>query len=278
MTTPAATERMVFGQLARAHAKRYARHPLFLIGFANAIFWVVFGIVNPEGGSGMHLMTPLSIGVFGVVVAYRLTKTEDQALDMLPSTPTSPATRTLALCAAAWVPALAGAVTLVVFLVGWWITPPPNLTPELDGLGTAGFGAWMVGLSVVAGLGGPLLGVAVARWWRFRGAGVLTAFLIVVFALASFLLISPFLGAPVVWRWSPWIMTWGFTEGLGLDPDRVGWGPPFGHLTYQLGLCALAVWAAVIKDAAGEQRQVWNRRGLIAAVVALGGLWWAIFG
>jgi hypothetical protein len=305
MTTPPATasERAILGQLARVHARRYAKHPLFLIGFVLAVAATIWDIVanpnlDPDRDGGLHFYSAFLIGVLGLIVAYRLTRTEEKAIALLPSAPTSRTIRTLALCAACLVPALAAALVLAVAVIGWQVHPPSYLQTWLDAMPTAEFVAWILGGTVVAGLGGPLLGVAVGRWWRFPGAGVVAAVLLVVLATAPNVFASdvtdifasdradlPSVPSRIAWLVSPWIVWLNISagtevtaDGLPIVPWVMGPGSAVGHLVYTVGLCGLAAWAAVIKGAEGNGRSRWMHSGAIALVVTLGGLAWAVFG
>lgn len=297
VTSPSTTanERTILRHLAGVHARRYARHPLFLIGFGLALAATVWDIVDnpnldPSRDGGLNFYAAFLIGVLGLIVAYRLTRTEDRALALLPSAPTSETTRTLALCLACLVPALAGAVILVVAVVGWQVGEPTYLQTWADAMPTAEFVAWAIGSTVVAGLGGPLLGVVVGRWWRFPGAGVIAAVLLVVLATAPNIIgvgfTDPIGGSAWTGRLvSPWIVWLDISagaefsaDGTRLAPLLMGPGSPVGHLVYIVGLCGLAVWAAVIKTAEGVERSTWRRNGAIALVVAVGGLLWALLG
>jgi hypothetical protein len=288
-------ERSILGQLARVQMRRYATHPLFLIGFALAMAATVWDIIDnphldPSRDGGLNFYAAFLIGVLGLIVAYRLTRTEDRALALLPSAPTSSTTRTLALCAACLVPALAAALVLAVAIIGWQLNPPSYLQAWMDAMPTADFGAWALGSTVVAGLGGPLLGVAVGRWWRFPGAGVVAAILLVVIAVAPNLIgpvytESTSLVGRVGWLVSPWVVWLNVAasaefsaDGVPLVPFVMGPGSAVGHLVYTIGLCGLAVCAAVIKNADGAARSKLWRNGVIALAVAVGGLLWAVFG
>ncbi len=216
-------------------------------------------------------------------MAYRLTRTEDRALALLPSAPTSPTTRTLALCVACVVPALAAALVLAVAILSWQVYPPSYLQTWLDAMPAADFVAWAFGSTVVAALGGPLLGVVIGRWWRFPGAGAVAAVLLVVLAVVSTSFAHSFYGSPFVASRAglagPWIAWLEFEQTIVDASDVVQIpGSAAGHLVYTIGLCGLAVWAAVIKNAEGAERSRWRRNGAIALVVTIGGLLWAIFG
>ena len=175
----------VLRQLAWIHAKRFASHPLYLLGVALLV--VTMTQMYDDAGKDLEAFTgpvvvAFFVGVFGAIVAFRLTATEQRALDLITGTPVSATTRTLALCAACAVPAATGLAWLVWRLITLAFWP---IRPEL----LDAIGGWvpalaaLISASVVAAVGGPLLGVAVGRWWRFPGAGLL---LVVVLVVPSF--------------------------------------------------------------------------------------------
>ena len=281
-------ERTILRQLARVQMLRYARHPLFLIGFTVAIAGASWDVVSnpnldPSRDGGLHFYSAFLLGVLGLIVSYRLTRTEQRALAVLPSAPISSRVRTLALCAACLVPALAAVLVLTVASLGWRLYPPSYLQTLLDAMPAADFAAWILGATAVAGLGGSLLGVVVGRWWRFPGAGAMAAVLVIVLAVAANIFSTEFADSPSVASRaglvSPWIV-WLDLEQIIVDVSDVALipGSAVGHLVYMIGLCGLAVWAAVIKDAEGVERSRWMRNGAIALVIAVGGLAWAISG
>lgn len=283
-TTSQVSERTLLAQLARVHAWRYARHPLFLIGLALAMAATTWDIVDDPNldssrDGGLNFYSAFLIGVLGLIVSHRLTRTEGKAVALLPSTPVSQTTRTLALCAACLVPALAAALVLTVAMLGWLIFPPSYLQVWVDAMPTADFVAWAVGSTVIAGLGGPLLGVAVGRWWGFPGAGAAAAVLTVVAAGAGTMVaMTASFAASRAGLVGPWIVWLELPDIVDVSNAVLVRGSAVGHLVYTIGLCGLAVWAAVIRDAEGAARSVWMRRGAIAMVVAVGGLLWAILG
>ena len=109
-TKPTPTdERAVLLQLTWIQAKRYAAHPLFLGPLALLVLTAIAmsdDAPNSYYTMGDHVSSAFFLGVFGIVVGYRLTRTEDRAIALLPSAPTTATTRTLARVAAASVTAL----------------------------------------------------------------------------------------------------------------------------------------------------------------------------
>jgi hypothetical protein len=266
-------------------ARRYLRHPLYLVGLAllAATSWELFTTDQPGfQAASDHFYPAFFLGVFGVIVANRLTRTEDAALALLPSAPMPATTRTLALFGACLVPALTAAVWLLLLVLKFVRVPPPAVA-------TTAYGAWgltgtLLAGSVVACFGGPALGVAVGRWLRFPGAGMLTAVVLVVVVMlgtSAALALSP--SAPA-WNWLGTLMPYSSwevvdTTDAGVDTWRgLRDGAPFAYLFYTLGLCGLAVWAGVMKDAEGRMRRRWSRFGALLAVATAAAYLLAVLG
>ncbi len=263
-TAPAAGDWSALLALSRAEAKRFARHPLFLIGLAlmlvpmAASVWQRDTGANPMTGT---LFIAFLIGVFGFIVAHRLTTSLLRTRDLAVTTPVGRQQRTLALCLACLVPAAAGVVVAIFMLVTAAIWTPVGDPvsahvawfrddPAVDVLAT------LIAMGPVAALGGPLLGVAAARWAPFRGSaliGVVT--LVFVTALPS--------SAPSPWRLlSAWpVLVDEYVNGGGATIVRSSFVPgvvPVWALLYLLCLCGLAVVAALLRDPA-------HRRVLLTA-------------
>jgi hypothetical protein len=91
----------VLWRLTRIEAVRYAKHPLFLIGFALAL--------ASSGTSGPaeldHQVVPaFFLGVLGIIVANRLVTASDQPAAVVDAAPVPETVRTGALCLACLVP------------------------------------------------------------------------------------------------------------------------------------------------------------------------------
>ena len=254
--------------LARVEAKRFARHPLFLLGVAILLIPMVAAVwqqevdANPMVGT---LFIAFLLGVFGFIVAHRLTTSMLRTRDLATTTPVDRQQRTLALCLACLVPAAAGVVVAIFMLVTaaiWTPVGDPASAhvawfrddPDVDVLAT------LIAMGPVAALGGPLLGVAVARWAPFRGSaliGVVT--LVFLTALPS--------EASSPWRLlSVWpILTDEHVNSENGPVVRSNFVPgvePIWALFYLLCLCGLAVVAALLRDP-GHRRRLLIAGGLL---------------
>lgn len=260
--------------LARVDARRFARHPLFLLAVLSLAGLMVADLVEGERPNVNPLLTStlliaFGLGVWGFVVAHRLTTSMRRTRDLVDTTPVSHQRRTASLCVACLVPALAATVVVVYVLVLYAAWTPVGIPetahvawfrdePDLDVL------AALIATGPVAALGGPLLGVAVATWAPFRGSalvGVVT--LVFLTALPS--------ESPSPWRvLSAWplltdehLNAAGQLANSALVPGiSEAWA-----LGWLLCLCGLAVVAALLRD---EQ----HRRPLLGAgaVLALGAM------
>ena len=255
--------------LARADARRYARHPLFLLACGVLLVAMASNVVQKNGGGANPMVATLFIafllGVFGFVVAHRLTTSLLRSRELVGTVPVGRQLRTASLCLACLVPA-AAAVVVAVFLVIISTIWTPVGDPvsahvawfrddsALDVIAT------LIAMGPVAALGGPLLGVAVARWAPFRGSaliGVVT--LVFLTALPS--------EASSPWRLAsawPVLVDEYVNDGQG-PVVRSSFVPdvePIWALSYLLCLCGLAVVAALLRDPG-------HRRPLLGAGAAL---------
>ena len=183
----AVSERSLLRQLTVIQSRRFARHPLYLAGVALLVMSTVAAIDDAPGDpstfAGIGWSAAFLLGVFGFVVSYRLTRSDESAVALLPSAPLDPTTRVLALVGACLVPMGTAVVFLLVRLVGYTVWAP--YAGLVDAMG--GPAVVLVSLldgAVVACFGGPVLGVAAGRWLRFPGAGVIAALLLVLVVAA----------------------------------------------------------------------------------------------
>ena len=262
-------------------ARRYARHPLFL---APAVLLVVLTVTG-VGDSSVDTMAAgffpaFLIGVLGCVVAYRLTRSTQSSAEAMDCAPVPVSRRTAALCLACLVPTAFVTAWSVVLIISLQVRPVGDWIYA----GTPGVERYvvLVGTTIVACLGGPLLGVVAGRWLRFPGAGILTAVGLVAVTMVTFVGRSTAnpdaLWSTAVRLLSPYQF---FTETPG-TPEQ-SWvmrypGSPLGYLVWQLALCGLAVVAALLYGADRGMRTRLRQWGLGLVVVAVAGYALAVFG
>jgi hypothetical protein len=249
--------------LTRYEMRRYARHPLFPLGVGltalTCYLYLHTTVTDPGSPSGY---SSLFLGVFGIVIGFRLTQSTQNAVEVLDVAPATPQLRTGALCLAALVPFVVGALTLAAILIfqhpaGAWI---------YGTFGPSDRFAMLAGQVPVVALGGPLVGIVAARWIRFAGAlpvlVVLLAVWVVVVNTVAATYRNPL--APVLLRM---LTPYAYFLTLDHQPRQVEtWrGSPWFFLGWQLCLCALAVTVA-LRRGAGPR---W-RRPLQAIMAAVG--------
>jgi hypothetical protein len=255
-----ARPRSVFQQLALKEMTRYARHPLFVIGF---VFCWVTSVAHVDKQMSV-LVSPIScaagIGLFGLLVMNGLARTGDRVASSAGELPVSARSRTLALAAA----------TVVPFIVGlawyaWAVAEYHHQPPAIDGAPFGGVGngwayALLFALGPISCVGGPLLGLVLARWVPARGAAPVFAVLLV---LAVILLQGVFAPLRPYRLFMPWTQ-FGGPYGIKGDSNRAlilpgstGW-----YCVYLGLLCVLGVLLALI-PAEGPRRQ------LVAATIGV---------
>lgn len=268
-------------------ARRFVRHPLFIIGVLAAYGLGAWGftsdtaqeggVVYVEGLLSHPIIPAFFIGLPSLVVAARLTRSTEVAVEAVGTAPGSEARRTLAVAGACLVPFVAGIGSLVelFLLVTFYRQPHPHELwfPTVNDLYVWGI---LVALGPVACLGAALLGVLVGRWLRFRGAPAVAVVLLVAVTMVGQL---PYAYDPDLSKfrvWVPWAMfhTGGATsEGFEMFPPYTQGlisGNPATYVLYLLALCALAVGGAVWHDrSARTPRLTLLNWGLVATAVAL---------
>lgn len=269
--TPAPVEagsRAALRTLARIEARRYARHPLFLLGVAGLIgtAWMQLRTPSLDGDlSSFGFYAILFIGLLGTLVGHHLARSTDVSREVVDVAAVPRATRTAAVCLACLVPAATAALwMLVVAGVAWVVFPPEDVfwAGGLDPLPRV----WVCLAAVVACAGGPIFGVMVARWTRFPGSGLLAVVVLitwVVLGTGGLAFDEPSRLSALLRLQAP-AVTWMAWDGPPDDfPTYQPEGSPLAHLGYVIGLCVLGAVLAMLRDAQGEQR-----RSLVRALVA----------
>jgi len=266
-------ERATLLALARADARRYALHPLFLVP---CVLLLVSGVADQlQDNDGTNPMIPTMstaflIGVFGFVVAHRLTTSLRRTHELAGTVPVGQQTRTLSMCLACLVPFAVGIAGAVYILVTNAISPPDGIPPSAP---VTWFGdypavdvlATLFLMGPLATLGGPLLGVAVARWAPFRGSAMLG---VVVLVVATAIPASDAHGSAMrlASAW-PILMDEHVVDGRNLSSTFVPEIEPIWVLGWVLCLCGLAVVAALLRDP-GHRRQLLVAGGCLTVAAA----------
>jgi hypothetical protein len=210
------------------------------------------------------LPVAFSLGLLGVFIGHQLTRSVNRAGDAIEAAPCNGVRRTAALCLACLVPgavALAWLATMLVVLVVW---PVPD-SPAVSSADRAA----MLSAAVPYAVGGPLVGVLVARWTSFPGSGLLSVLALVVWALLGTIgLALPASRPGTLLRLSAPYASWVSSDGQS-EPSWVAGGSPQWYLVYVCLLCGLAVTAALYRAATQEQRPPLRRVGVLFLAVAL---------
>ncbi|MGD9571156.1 MAG: hypothetical protein AB7V62_04650 [Thermoleophilia bacterium] len=263
-TTPLRTSRRRdLRALAVVEAGRYARHPLFLAGVAGTAAISATG-PDADTSSLFHAIVPAAaIGLVGIVLMWLLTRRSDTLASAAGVTPVSERTRTAALAAAAVVPFTAGLAWWAWALATYAVSPPP---PEGFPFGPADQIGWVAavlfGLGPLACLGGPVLGLLVARWTRGRAAPAVTVVLVVGVTIVMQGLFEPLHRVRVVMPWT----YWGGPLGDENDPMSVLPGSPGWWVVHVACLSALGVILALLHDRERPRRRLLMAGGVVATV------------
>lgn len=254
--------------LARLEMARMARHPVLIAG---TLFGVVSTLMavqdmrqNLTGDILGMPVTALTVGVPAMIAAQRLTRSFHGSEELVDAAPTSSTTRTAALCASALVPAVIASAWLVFYYAAdtrLWTTPDWMLGT----LSPADLAAILTGHTVVAAVGGTLLGVAAGRWWRFRGA---VAVLVVVVAVWTLGVIGAFSSEGVPASWTRWVRLFTPVNAFSNPaPSHTAYdtltGSPLWYLGWLVTLCGLAAVAALLKGSEGATRRRLVRIGAV---------------
>lgn len=274
---PSGTSRAVVATLARIETRRLLRQPVFIVAvllflviaattpfseYANADY-----VVTPENGTETNLDWPVLPGFFlglgGLIAMNRVTKGASRAGDVLLAAPATALQRSLALCLVCLVP---GAVALAgtAYVFTFWMVDPPIQAVAFTEFTTAQLFSIMV-QGVVTAVGGPLLGVAVARWWRWPTAGAITAVGLILWAVLGSVVRDTSWWEGLLHHSSPFALAAYNTEGS----SWIQGGSHHWRIAYLVGLCVLAALAACAHGSAGEQRRRLVRASLLAGAVTV---------
>jgi hypothetical protein len=245
--------------LARLEARRYATNPLFLVG-------LVLAIITSAGKHGpieldYHVIPSFFIGVVGIIVAGRLASATRRSDPVIDAAPVNASMRTAALCLACLVPVVAGILVVTLHRITIAADPYPNLVYGTHGV----FDRYLITMvvPVIACAGGPLLGIAVARWLRFPGASLLAVVVVLIWSTFSSYETQQSLAprsmfARIVHMATPY-SAFGGGNGNGERQTTIVTtftGSTVWYAVWTLCLCGLAVTAALWRSGGPSRRRV----------------------
>ena len=247
--------------LARMEMIRYARRPAFVIG-AGLTSAALLPYLDPaEPVDELSMIAPAAlVGLIGITVSAQRVWASDRCADAAGSTPVPMATRTLAHLAACIVPFVVGLLFVAVTYLRYLTDPPPAY-----GYAALMSDGWVLAvwfaLGAVSCLGGPILGVLIARLTDRRAAPILVTVGLVALAIVFQGLFEPLRRIRVIMPWT----YWGGPFGIDGDPQRsvVLAGSPQWWVLYLLALCAIAGLAALRRD------HTWRSQRNAAVLTAL---------
>jgi hypothetical protein len=207
---------------------------------------MLFDLDNDPGSSGSYMIAPAALlGVLGLVVMFGLTRRSDRAAEAAGVVAVPERTRTLALAAATVVPFSVALGSFAVAVVVWYLHPPAGYVVP-TGISSAFVHAEQLGDGVVCAVGGPILGLVLARYLPRRGVAAVASVLLVI---ATILLQGSLVGGEQPYRVF-WVWTYFLTQRSADGVWHMGTlpGNPFIWVLYLVALCALGIVVAVRHD------------------------------
>jgi hypothetical protein len=256
--------------VAAIETRRLLRHPVFVLGLALFAWqYTAAVLVSPEGSlrglsEAWAVMVGFFLGLAGFVAMHRITRSTGRSRDVVDAVPLDEPSRTLALCLTALVPFAVALGSGVVAWLVWDPSVPAN--PARDYTTLTRSEIWSFHATVLlAALGGPLLGIAVARWWRWPMAGTVTAVGLVAWSVSTGMSTTN-LALTVHHLAGPFTLMLTGAESEETYRQAGSW---VWHVAYIACLCALAALAALLHGATGRRRTLILRVGWTTAGVAL---------
>lgn len=232
--------------LARIELVRYARRPGFVLG-TFLTYAALLPYLDPtEPADEFSMIVPAALlGLVGITVSARQVWASDRCAEAAGAPPVPQGTRTIAHLIACLLPFTAGLGFVALTWVRHLDVPAPawGYTALMSDPWIA---AVWVALGAVSCLGGPILGIVVARSTRWPAAPIVTSVGLVAACMVMQGLFPPLRRVRVVMPWT----YWGGPFGTDDDPQRalVLSGSPQWWLVYVVALCVLGGVVALRKD------------------------------
>jgi len=264
------------GSLVRQEMRNYAKSGLFWVGLALTTLGFAQQFLFPDrsgsdfGAAWLGLGIAAGIGVFGIGVMTGMVRRSDRLAAAAGAAATSERDRTLALASAVVVPATAGLVLWVVAVIGF-LVEDRDVPNAFDGVSDGHVLAFMFGQGVMAAIGGPLLGLVAARYFRTRGLAALLSVVMIVVTILMQGIFEFTIPWRMVWVWTQWAGPTGSDgDPLGGD-DAFGLfpGSPYFWVLYLAAVCTLGVLAALRHDPESDRRAYRNAMAAVAALAAV---------
>jgi hypothetical protein len=254
------------GTLAGQEIRHYLKSRLFWVGAGLLLIMSVPSLASPDerGSTSLDGLAPAALlGVLGLVVMVGLTRNSDRAAAVAGAVSVPQRSRTLALAAAVVVPAAFGLIWFALATIAY-LANPPDASGPFGPADDAFVLATMFAQGVMSCIGGPLLGLLLARWVPGRGVAPVAA---VVLVLVTILLQGVFeftRGWREIWPWTH------FHGPIGTSEDSDRWlvlpGSPYWYIAYLAALCVLGVLVAVYRDPEADRARL---RYLILGTLAV---------
>lgn len=263
----------ILGVLARQEIRNYLRAKPFWLGAALTLAVAVVMVLDLDGdptSSASYMIAPAALlGLLGVGVMFGLARRSDRAAEAGGAVAVPERTRTLALACATVVPFSVALLSFAAAVVTWNVHPPAGYVVP-PGIGDTFVYAQMFGDGVLCAVGGPLLGLLLARYLPRRGVAAVAVVLLVT---VTILLQGGLLGEQryrVFWFWT-YFLTQSPDGGPGTHHFTTVPGNPYLWLLYLVTLCALGVVLAVLHDPESDRARLRTTAlGLAGVAVVLG--------
>lgn len=251
--------------LARQEVRNYLRSRLYWFGAALTALMGGVAVSRPDAHwstIGDGLLPAAAVGLLGIVVMAGLTRSSDRAAEAAGAVSVGQGTRTLALACAVVVPFVTGLLWFVAAVVGYHLHPPSPSTAPFGDMSDTFVYANMFAQGVMSCVGGPVLGLVIARWLPRRWVAPVVAVALVPVTMVM----QPLFSWAESWRHVWWWIHFVAPGGIEGDPERTVQypGSPYFYIAYLAALCAVGVLVALYRDPEADHHRL--RRWIAGAV------------